>query len=619
MAARKSPPKKSRTKAKKPAQRKPTRKKKTAKPAKKAAKPAVRASAKPVTTLRARKAYGHRSAGTALRRAPRPRPALGRNPYETDLDRNPANFQPLTPLTFLERAASVFPDRKAVVHGKASYDYAALYSRARRLASALAHRGIHKGDTVAAMLANTPPALEAHYGVPMTGAVLNMLNTRLDPAALAFMLDHGGAKVLITDREFSDIVKQTLSLAKVKPLVIDYDDPQFPKLGAPLSELDYEEFLSGGDPEFAWRMPDDEWDAMALNYTSGTTGNPKGVVFHHRGAALMAYGNVLSAGLPRHPVYLWTLPMFHCNGWCFPWTLSVVAGTHVCLRWVRAKPIFDLLADEGVTHLCGAPIVMSTLVNAKPEERRELKRKIEFITAAAPPPESVLAAMGEAGFNVTHVYGLTETYGPAVVNEWKGDWESLEKDARAAKKARQGVRYHALEALAVMDPETMEPVPSDGEALGEVMFRGNIVMKGYLKNPKATREAFEGGWFHSGDLGVMHADGYVQLKDRSKDIIISGGENISSIEVEDTLLKHPGVMLAAVVARPDEKWGETPCAFVERKPGHEHVSAQELIAWCRDQLAHYKCPRHIVFSELPKTSTGKIQKFKLRDQARAVR
>jgi fatty-acyl-CoA synthase len=342
-------------------------------------------------------------------------------------------------------------------------------------------------------------------------------------------------------------------------------------------------------------------------------------VFHHRGAALMSYGNVLSAGLTRHPVYLWTLPMFHCNGWCFPWTLSVVAGTHVCLRWVRAKPIFDLLADEGVTHLCGAPIVMSTLVNAKPEDRRELPRKIEFITAAAPPPESVLAAMAEAGFNVTHVYGLTETYGPAVVNEWKADWEGLDRQTRAAKKARQGVRYHALDALSVMDPESMEPVAADGATLGEVMFRGNIVMKGYLKNPTATREAFEGGWFHSGDLGVIYPDGYVQLKDRSKDIIISGGENISSIEVEDALLKHPGVMLAAVVARPDEKWGETPCAFVERKPGYEHVTAQDLVAWCREQLAHYKCPRHIVFSELPKTSTGKIQKFKLRDQARAVR
>jgi fatty-acyl-CoA synthase len=593
---------------------------KSAKAKKKATapKPAAKPAAKPVIVPRPRKSLARRNVAAAPRRVARPKTVLGRSPYDTDLDQNPANHQPLTPLTFLERAASVFPDRKAVVHGRSSYDYATFYARARRLASALSRRGIRKGDTVAAMLANTPPMLEAHYGVPMTGGVLCTLNTRLDAAALAFILDHGEAKVLITDREFSAVIKETLALAKVKPLVIDYDDPEFPKLGPKSSDLDYEEFVASGDPEFAWRMPDDEWDAIALNYTSGTTGNPKGVVFHHRGAALMGYGNVLSAGLSRHPIYLWTLPMFHCNGWCFPWTLSVVAGTHVCLRWVRARPIFDLLVDEGVTHLCGAPIVMSALVNAKPEERRELPRVVEFITAAAPPPEAVLAAMAEAGFNVTHVYGLTETYGPAVVNEWKGDWERLDRHARAAKKARQGVRYHALDALSVMDPETMEPVPADGMTLGEVMFRGNIVMKGYLKNPKATREAFAGGWFHSGDLGVMYPDGYVQLRDRSKDIIISGGENISSIEVEDTLLKHPGVLHAAVVARPDEKWGETPCAFVERKSGHEGVTADDLIAWCRENLAHYKCPRHIVFSELPKTSTGKIQKFKLRDKAKAV-
>jgi fatty-acyl-CoA synthase len=468
------------------------------------------------------------------------------------------------------------------------------------------------------MLPNTPPMLEAHYGVPMLGAVLNCLNTRLDAPALAFMLDHGETKVLITDREFSATIKETLKRAKVKPLIIDVDDPEFPQWGERLGKIEYEDFIASGDPEFRWQLPDNEWDALALNYTSGTTGNPKGVVFHHRGATLMGYNNVLAARLGQHPVYLWTLPMFHCNGWCFPWTLSVVAGTHVCLRWVRAKPIFDALVEKGITHLCGAPIVMSTLINAADDERRDLPRRVEFITAAAPPPESVLAQMSDAGFNVTHVYGLTETYGPAVVNEWKSEWDRLGKAERAARKARQGVRYHALDELTVMDPETMQPVPADGETLGEVMFRGNIVMKGYLKNPAATQEAFEGGWFHSGDLGVVHPDGYVQLKDRSKDIIISGGENISSIEVEDVLLKHPSVMFAAVVARPDKKWGETPCAFVERKPGHEHVSAEDLIAYCREHLARFKAPRHIVFSELPKTSTGKVQKFKLRDQAKGV-
>jgi len=541
-----------------------------------------------------------------------------RGQYDTDLDKNPANFQALTPLSFLERAASVYPERTAIIHGKKRYTYAQFYERARRLASALVQLGVKRGDTVSVMLANTPPMLDAHYGVPMTGAVLNALNTRLDPQALAFILDHGEAKVLITDREFANIIEQTLAIAKTKPIVIDYDDLEFPQTGEFLGKIEYEAFLAGGDPEYSWSYPADEWDAIALNYTSGTTGNPKGVVFHHRGAALMGYGNVISANMPRHPVYLWTLPMFHCNGWCFPWSLSVVAGTHVCLRWVRAKAMYDAIVEQGVTHLCGAPIVMSTLINAGTAEKRAIGRTVEFITAAAPPPESVLAAMAEAGFNVTHVYGLTETYGPAVVNDWKALWDALDKPERAAKKARQGVRYHALDALAVMDPDTMERVPADGRTIGEVMFRGNVVMKGYLKNPAATREAFLDGWFHSGDLGVMYEDGYVQLKDRSKDIIISGGENISSIEVEDTLMKHPAVMFAAVVARPDERWGETPCAFIERRAGHESVSAQELLDYCRANLAHYKCPRHVVFCELPKTSTGKVQKYKLREQAKAM-
>ena len=538
-------------------------------------------------------------------------------PYDIDLDRNPANYQPLTPLSFLERAAEVYPDATAIIHGARSWNYRQFYSRARQLASALARRGIKRGDTVSVMLANTPALIDAHYGVPMTGAVLNALNTRLDAALIAFILDHADTKVLITDREFSKIVKEALARAKVKPLVVDYDDPEFTGAGERLGSLEYEEFLREGDADFVWQMPDDEWDAISLNYTSGTTGDPKGVVYHHRGAYLLALGNVITCGMGKHPVYLWTLPMFHCNGWCFPWTLSVVAGTHVCLRAVRAAPIFDAIATRKVTHLCGAPIVMSTLLNAPAQEKKALPHVVEFVTAAAPPPEAVLAAMKAAGFNVTHVYGLTEVYGPACVNEWRREWDALPGAAQAAKKARQGVRYPVLEALDVLDPATMQPVPRDGETLGEVMFRGNVVMKGYLKNKSATEKEFAGGWFHSGDLGVIHPDGYIQLKDRSKDIIISGGENISSIEVEDALYKHPAVSAVAVVAKPDDKWGETPCAFVEFKPGAS-ATAEELIAWCRSQLAAYKCPRQIVFTEIPKTSTGKIQKFKLREVAKGA-
>jgi len=538
-------------------------------------------------------------------------------PYDIDLDRNPANFQPLTPLTFLERAAAVFSDHTAIVHGPLRRSYAEFYARARRLASALAKRGIKRGDTVSVLLANTPAMLECHYGVPMAAAVLNTINTRLDAATVAFQLDHAEAKVLIADREFSKLAKEALALAKGKPLVVDYDDPEFTGSGERLGGIDYEDFLAAGDADFAWKMPDDEWDAISLNYTSGTTGDPKGVVYHHRGAYLLAIGNVLTGSMGKHCVYLWTLPMFHCNGWCFPWTVSVVAGTHVCLRQVRAAVMYDAIARHKVTHLCGAPIVMATLLNAPADEKKPLPHVVEFFTAAAPPPEAVLAAMKGAGFNVTHLYGLTETYGPAAVNEWRSGWDALSPSEQAAMKARQGVRYVPLEALDVRDPDTLAPVSWDGESMGEVMFRGNVVMKGYLKNKSATEKAFAGGWFHSGDLGVMHRDGYIQLKDRSKDLIISGGENISSIEVEDALYKHPAVEAAAVVAKPDDKWGETPCAFIELKPGQK-ATRDDIIAWCRKNLAGYKCPRYVVFAELPRTSTGKIQKFKLRDMAKTV-
>lgn len=538
-------------------------------------------------------------------------------PYDQGLARREANYTPLSPLSFLARAADVFPDHIAIIHGKAKTDYRTFYARARQLGSALSGLGIGKNDTVTVMLSNTPPMLEAHYGVPMTGAVLHSLNTRLDAAIIAFQLDHAETKVVITDREFAPVMKEALALASVKPVIIDYSDPEYPQDGERLGTLDYEAFLSEGDAAFDWSLPADEWDAISLNYTSGTTGNPKGVVYHHRGAYLLAQANILTASMAKHPVYLWTLPMFHCNGWCFPWALSIVAGTHVCLRWVRPDAMWSAMADEGVTHMCGAPIVMSTLLNAPAAAKRELTQTVEFFTAAAPPPEAVLAAMKAAGFNVTHLYGLTEVYGPAVVNDWHSAWDALSPAEQAAKKARQGVRYVALEGLTVLDPVTMEPVPADGETIGEVMFRGNVVMKGYLKNEAATDEAFAGGWFHSGDLGVLHPDGYIQLKDRSKDIIISGGENISSIEVEDVLYKHPQVRSVAVVARPDEKWGETPCAFVEVAE-EGAVTEAELIAFCRERLAHFKAPRTIVFCELPKTSTGKIQKYALREQARKL-
>ena len=537
------------------------------------------------------------------------------NPYNTDLDRNPANYQPLTPIGFLERAALVFPDHTAIVHGKLRRSYADFYTRSRQLASALTGQGIGRGQTVSALLANTPAMLECHYGVPMCGAVLHAINTRLDAAIIAFQLDHALSQMVIVDAEFLPLLNEALKLCSATPTIIVYDDVEFDGPRASHDLQDYEAFVASGDPAFEWLMPEDEWDAIAISYTSGTTGDPKGVVTHHRGAYLLAQGNALTASMAKHAVYLWTLPMFHCNGWCFPWTMSAIIGTHVCLRQVRAEPIWSALADEGVTHLCGAPIVMSLMISAPDAVKRTLDTPVQFFTAAAPPPEKLLADMKEAGFDVTHLYGLTETYGPAVVNDWHSEWTELPRAEQARLKARQGVRYLPLEGLDVLDPETMQPVPRDGETMGEVMFRGNVVMKGYFRNPKATEEAFKGGWFHSGDLGVVHPDGYIQLKDRSKDVIISGGENISSIEVEEVLYRHDAVAVVAVVAMPHEKWGETPCAFVELNAGRQ-VDADELKAWCRAHLAHYKVPGHFVFAPIPRTSTGKIQKFSLRDQLR---
>ncbi len=538
------------------------------------------------------------------------------NIFEVDLDKNAANFEPLTPLSFIRRTAAVYPERTAVVHGGLRRTWRETYERCVRLASALKQRGIGLGDTVAVMAPNVPELLEAHFGIPMTGGVLNALNIRLDSESIAFILQHSETKILITDSEFSGVVGKALTLLTEKPLVIDIDDPQG-KGGALLGARTYEQFIAEGDPAYAWEMPAEEWQAISLNYTSGTTGNPKGVVYHHRGAYLNAIGNVLTQAMPHFPVYLWTLPMFHCNGWCFPWTITAMAGTHVCLRAVTAKGMYDAIADAHVSHMCGAPIVMGMLVNAGPESRREIPKGVQLMTAGAAPPAAIIEKMQAIGFNVTHVYGLTEVYGPVTVCAWQEEWNALPPGEQATLKARQGVPYVTLEGVMVGDPRTAEPFPADGKTMGEIFMRGNTVMRGYLKNPRATSDAFAGGWFHTGDLGVMHPDGYIEVKDRLKDIIISGGENISTIEVESVLYRHPSILEAGVVARPDAKWGETVCAFITLKEG-DTTTAEEIIAFCREHMAHYKVPKTIVFGSLPKTSTGKLQKYKLRESAKII-
>jgi len=535
------------------------------------------------------------------------------SPYDNGLDKNQANFVPLSPVGFLRRTAEVYPRRTAVIYGKRRQTWRETQARCHRLASALVQHGIGRGDTVAVMSPNLPEGFEAHFGVPMAGAVLNMLNIRLDADTIAFILKHGEAKVLLTDTEFAPVIKEALAQLDEKPLVVDIVDPA--ARGERLGSTDYEAFIGGGDPEFEGVTPHDEWDAIALNYTSGTTGNPKGVVYHHRGAYLEAFGNILVWGMAQHPVYLWTLPMFHCNGWCFTWTVAALAGTHVCLRRVEAGAIYDAIDRDGVTHMCGAPVVMNMLLNDRAAADRKLPRPVNMMTAGAAPPAAVIEGMEKKGFNIAHVYGLTEVFGPSTICAWHDEWDALPPDERARLKSRQGVNYPVLDGLMVADPETLDPVPLDGEAMGEVFMRGNIVMKGYLKNSKATEEAFSGGWFHTGDLAVAHPDGYIEIKDRSKDIIISGGENISTIEVEDVLYRHPAVLEAAVVARPDERWGETPCAFVTLREGAD-AAADDIIAFCREHMARFKAPRTVVFGPLPKTSTGKIQKFVLRERAK---
>ena len=540
-----------------------------------------------------------------------------RNPYEHGLDKRPANFVPLTPVGFLERSAMVYPDKTAVVHGPRRFAYSEFHARCRRLAGALASRGVGVGDTVSLMAPNIPEMLEAHFGVPMCGAVLNALNYRLDAGTIRFILGHAETKVLITDREFSPVVARALEGMNAPPVVIDIDDPMC-ESGERIGEKDYEAFIAEGDSEFEYRLPDDEWRAISLGYTSGTTGDPKGVVCHHRGAYLNAVGQMLAFGIGARSRYLWTLPMFHCNGWTYTWGVTAAGGTHVCLRTVDPAVIFALIEEHGVTHMCGAPVVLNLLLHAPDSVKRRFEHVVEVATGGAAPPSAVIEGMSKMGFNVTHLYGLTETYGPATVCAWQEAWDALDMEGRAGRMARQGVPYHTMHSMMVADGETMAETPRDGETIGELMLRGNTVMRGYLKNADATEEAFRGGWFHTGDLAVRHPDGYVEVKDRAKDIIISGGENISSLEVEECLFRHPKIMEAAVVARPDDHWGETVCAFVTPREGAADLTQDEVVTWCRERIAHFKTPRTVVFGPLPKTSTGKIQKFVLRDHAKSL-